>query len=136
MAVQTVPGLPVFYPFKTRCSRASSSSSLIANQTTIAARCKYMSTLVSLTGVTTAGGTSGIDIWAWQGALTSTATVLTTAPTLTTIASGTAINTSTGNITYEFLPSSTIFFNKGDILCVQPSTGASAIGVTHVVQEF
>ncbi len=101
----------------------------------IPCRVKYLSTLISVMG-TTAGGTSGFDVFAYQGGFGGGVA----SPTITIITSGASITTSSGNVTFEVGTTLTfpVLLNKGDILGVSGSTGIaglSGFSVTHILQE-
>ena len=128
---------PFYPPFKTRiyeCASSSSAAQTLAN--TVIARCKYQSTLVTV--MSTSGGTSGVDIYAWPNILASGA--ITGAPASVTFTSGGSITTSTGNASFLFTTTSSApYLNQGDQICVEASTGVSGprgFNVVHTVQEF
>lgn len=117
-------------------SITSTSSGGVELNVTIPYRSKYTSTLV--TALTSSGGTSAVDIFYWPCGLGINTGQVTTSVTIT---SGASVTSSTGHATTEIGSTVTpaIFFNKGDVLTVQASTGISGpLGwtVTHILQEF
>ncbi len=124
--------------FKTLFLEGSATSSGGAEiKNTVPCRAKYMSTLFSVWG-TTAGGTSGFDVFAYQNAFGQAST---SSPTITIITSGQSITTSSGNVTFEVGTTLTVpfIFNKGDIIGVSGSTGisgSSGYSWVHILQEI
>ena len=128
---------PFFPPFKSRMYHVTSSSSVtsIVN-VTIGARCKYLST--TFTPTSTAGGTSGVELFFWPN---SGATAPWTAATAATvICSGFAISTTTGNQPTVYNSTGSFFLNAGDVLTAGGLTtgfaGVNGFSFTHYVQEF
>lgn len=127
-----------FYPTIRNLFLTAATSSTAAAEIKVAVPCraKYVSTLISVWG-TTAGGTSGFDVFAYQGGLGGG----TSSPTITIITSGASITTSSGNVTFEVGSTLTtpVIFNKGDVIGVSGSTGIAGVSgysVTHTLQEF
>ncbi len=130
--------LPFFPPLKTLFLEASTTTTAGAEiKVTVPCRSKYISTMLTILG-TTAGGTSGFDVFAYKGAFGGAST---SSPSIVMITTGAAITTTTGNVTFEFGSTVTpaIYFDKGDILGVSGSTGISGVSgftVVHTLQEF
>ncbi len=116
---------------------ATSSTAGAEIKVTVPCRAKYLSTLFSVWG-TTAGGTSGFDVFAYQNAFGGASTL---SPTITIVTSGSAITTSSGNVTFEVGSTLTVplLLNKGDILGVSGSTGIAGLtgySFVHILQEL
>lgn len=100
-------------------------------KTVVPCRSKYVSTLISVWG-TTAGGTSGFDVFAYLGGFNGG----TSSPTISVISSGMSISTTTGNVSFEYVSTGTVHFSKGDIIGVSGSTGISGVTGYSVVHTF
>ena len=131
---------PFFPPFKTRTYHVTSSSSVTAIvNVSIAARCKYLSTV--FTPTSTAGGTSGLELFYWPSG-SGMGSAYTAPTTSITITSGWAITTTTGNQSFTFgsTVSPVVYLNQGDVLSVGGLTtgfaGVNGFSFTHIVQEF
>ena len=127
-----LPFIPTFKNLFMHVTSTSSGGNEV--NVTIPTRCKYSSTLV--TALTSSGGTSAVDVFYWPCGLGISAGQVTTS---VTISSGTALTSSTGHATTELGSTQVFYFNKGDVLTVQASTGVSGtLGwtVTHILQEF
>ncbi len=128
---------PFFPPLRSLFLTAATSSTAGAEiKVAVPCRAKYISTILSVWG-TTAGGTSGFDVFAYIGGQGGGVS----SPTITVITSGASITTSSGNVTFEVgsTVTPTIYFNKGDIIGVSGSTGISGVtgySATHILQEF
>ncbi len=97
-------------------------------------RARYVSTLLSVGG-TTAGGTSGFDVFAYLNGFNGG----TSSPVITVISSGSSITTTTGNTSYEVTSTGVFVFGKGDLIGVSGSTGIAGLtgySVMHTFQEF
>ncbi len=115
---------------------AASTTSTAGAEVKVAVPCRarYVSTLLSVWG-TTAGGTSGLDVFAYLGGFNGG----TSSPTITIISSGSSITTTTGNVSFEFTSTGVFVFGKGDLIGVSGSTGISGVSgysVTHTLQGF
>ncbi len=118
--------------FKSMFLQASTTTTAGAEiKVTVPVRAKYVSTLISVYG-TTAGGTSGFDVFAYPGGLGGG----TSSPTIVVLSSGSSITTTTGNVSYEYVSTSNMVFNKGDIIGVSGSTGISGVSGYSVVHTF
>ena len=103
---------------------------------TVPARCKYLNTTLSIWG-TTAGGTSGFDVFYYPAGLGFAAT---SSPTIVVLSSGFSITTTSGNVSFLVnTTSSGVYLNQGDILGVSGSTGIAGVtgySFCHNLQEF
>ncbi len=118
--------------FKNLFLQAATSSTAAAElKVVVPVRAKYISTILSVWG-TTAGGTSGLDVFAYRGGFGGG----TSSPTITIITSGTSITTTTGNTSFEYVATGDFIFNKGDIIGVSGSTGISGVSGYSVIHTF
>ena len=130
-------GYPFSPSFKTLfLDGATSSTGGAEVKVTVPCRCKYLSTTLSIWG-TTAGGTSGFDVFFYPAGL---GFATTSSPAVVVISSGLSITTTTGNVSFDLTStSSNIYLNKGDILGCSGSTGISGVtgySFVHNLQEF
>ncbi len=126
------PNAPTFKNLYLQAATSSTAGAEI--KVVVPCRARYVSTLLSVWG-TTAGGTSGLDVFAYQGGFGGG----TSSPTITIISSGSSITTSSGNVSFEYVSTGTFVFNKGDIIGVSGSTGISGVtgySVVHTFQEL